>query len=300
MLSQDANMFFRIAAIITPVVLIILVGWLYGRKAHPDMSGINRATLDVIAPLLVVSAFVSKDFELLDQWNLLLCGVAVVLGSGILAWPIAKISGIDPKTFVPPMMFNNCGNMGLPLAVFAFGTAGLAPAVALFAISNLMHFTLGVKLVNPRASVKGVFANPMVIATILGIFLSSTKHLYTLPEPLYQSIKLLGDATVPLMLFSLGVRMKDANLKHWREGFLGAAICPIVGLTVALIIAPFVEMTDLQKGLLFVFASLPPAVLNFLVADRNKQDPELVASIVLLGNLSAMIFVPIGLYLGLR
>jgi predicted permease len=73
-----------------------------------------------------------------------------------------------------------------------------------------------------------------------------------------------------------------------------------VGLTVALIIAPFVEMTDLQKGLLFVFASLPPAVLNFLVADRNKQDPELVASIVLLGNLSAMIFVPIGLYLGLR
>ena len=38
MLSQDANMFFRIAAIITPVVLIILVGWLYGRKAHPDMS----------------------------------------------------------------------------------------------------------------------------------------------------------------------------------------------------------------------------------------------------------------------
>ena len=125
MLSQDANMFIRIAAIITPVVLIILVGWLYGRKAHPDMSGINRATLDVIAPLLVVSAFVSKDFELLDQWNLLLCGVAVVLGSGILAWPIAKISGIDPKTFVPPMMFNNCGNMGLPLAVFAFGTADL-------------------------------------------------------------------------------------------------------------------------------------------------------------------------------
>ena len=48
------------------------------------------------------------------------------------------------------------------------------------------------------------------------------------------------------------------------------------------------------------FASLPPAVLNFLVADRNKQDPELVASIVLLGNLSAMIFVPIGLYLGLK
>jgi len=293
-------MFWRIAGIITPVVLIILVGYLYGRKAHPDMAGINKATLDVIAPLLVVSAFVSKDFVLIDQWSLLLCGVAIVVGSGILAWPIAKISGMDPKTFVPPMMFNNCGNMGLPLAVFAFGSAGLAPAVALFAVSNLMHFTLGVKLVNPRAHISGVFANPMVIATIRGIVLSSTKHLFTLPEPLYISIKLLGDATVPLMLFSLGVRMKDANLSHWREGFLGAIVCPITGLIIALLIAPWIEMSDLQRGLLFVFASLPPAVLNFLVADRNHQEPERVASIVLLGNISAMIFVPIGLYLGLR
>ena len=246
-------MFWRIAGIITPVVLIILVGYLYGRKAHPDMAGINKATLDVIAPLLVVSAFVSKDFVLIDQWSLLLCGVAIVVGSGILAWPIAKISGMDPKTFVPPMMFNNCGNMGLPLAVFAFGSAGLAPAVALFAVSNLMHFTLGVKLVNPRAHISGVFANPMVIATIIGIVLSSTKHLFTLPEPLYISIKLLGDATVPLMLFSLGVRMKDANLSHWREGFLGAIVCPITGLIIALLIAPWIEMSDLQRGLTLCF-----------------------------------------------
>jgi predicted permease len=292
--------FLRIVGIITPVVLIIFVGWLYGRRAHPDMAGINKATLDVIAPLLVVSAFVSKEFVLWDQWSLLLSGIAIVMGSGLLAWPVAKLSGMDPKTFVPPMMFNNCGNMGLPLAVFAFGVVGLAPAVALFAVSNLLHFTLGVKLVNPQASLKGIFVNPMVIATILGVILSSTKHLFTLPESIYVSIKLLGDATVPLMLFSLGVRMKDANLSHWREGFLGAIICPVAGLAVALLIAPLIVMTDLQRGLLFVFASLPPAVLNFLVADRNQQDPELVASIVLLGNLSAMVFVPIGLYLGLR
>ena len=293
-------MFVRIAGIITPVILIVFVGWLYGRKAHPDMAGINKATLDVIAPLLVVSAFVSKDFVLWDQWSLLLSGVAIVMGSGLLAWPIAKLSGMDPKTFVPPMMFNNCGNMGLPLAVFAFGSMGLAPAVALFAVSNLLHFTLGVKLVNPKSHIRGVFANPMVIATIVGIVLSMTRGWFSLPEPVYTSIKLLGDATVPLMLFSLGVRMKDANLSHWKEGFLGAAVCPIAGLLVALVIVNLLDLTELQKGLLFVFAALPPAVLNFLVADRNQQDPELVASIVLLGNLSAMIFVPMGLYLGLR
>ena len=32
----------------------------------------------------------------------------------IIAWPVARIFGYQWKTFVPPMMFNNSGNMGLP------------------------------------------------------------------------------------------------------------------------------------------------------------------------------------------
>lgn len=290
----------RIVSIITPVILIILVGWIYGRKAHPDMTGINRATLDVIAPLLVVSAFVSKDFVLADQLALLGCAVAVVLGSGLLAWGIARAIGADPRTFVPPMMFNNCGNMGLPLSVFAFGPAGLAPAVALFAASNLMHFTIGLKVVNRHASLGQIARNPMVLATVAGVALSLARPWFSLPEPVYQSIKLLGDATVPLMLFALGVRMKDVSMKNWGMGMLGAAVCPLVGLACALVLTWLIPLTELQRGLLFVFAALPPAVLNFLVADHFRQEPDQVASIVLLGNIGAVIFVPIGLYLGLR
>ncbi|CAG2127686.1 AEC family transporter [Cupriavidus plantarum] len=293
-------MFARIVSIITPVILIILIGWIYGRRAHPDMTGINRATLDVIAPLLVVSAFISKDFVLADQLVLLACAVAVVLGSGVLAYVAARLLRADPRTFVPPMMFNNSGNMGLPLSVFAFGPAGLAPAVALFAMSNLMHFTIGLKIVNRHASLAQIARNPMVLATVGGVALSLAKPWFALPEPIYESIKLLGDATVPLMLFALGVRMKDVNLRNWGVGMWGAAVCPLAGIAVALLLVAVVPMTDLQRGLLFVFAALPPAVLNFLVADHFRQEPDQVASIVLLGNIGAVVFVPIGLYLGLR
>ncbi len=290
----------RIVSIITPVILIILVGWLYGRKAHPDMAGINRATQDVLAPLLVVSAFVSKEFVLADQLALLACAVGVVLGSGLLALGAARLMGADPRTFVPPMMFNNSGNMGLPLSVFAFGPAGLAPAVALFAASNLMHFTLGLKIVNRHASLAQISRNPMVLATIAGVALSLMRPWFALPDPVYQSIKLLGDATVPLMLFALGVRMKDVNLRNWGMGLAGAVICPLTGIVCALALAAVVPLTELQRGLLFVFAALPPAVLNFLVADHFRQEPDQVASIVLLGNIAAVVFVPVGLYLGLR
>ncbi|WP_423197928.1 MULTISPECIES: AEC family transporter [unclassified Cupriavidus] len=293
-------MFTRIVSIITPVILIILVGWIYGRRAHPDMTGINRATLDVIAPLLVVSAFISKEFVLADHLVLLACAAAVVLGSGLLALVAARLLRADPRTFVPPMMFNNSGNMGLPLSVFAFGPAGLAPAVALFAMSNLMHFTIGLKIVNRHASLAQIVRNPMVIATVAGVALSLAKPWFMLPVPIYESIKLLGDATVPLMLFALGVRMKDVNLRNWGMGMWGAAVCPLAGIAVALLLVGWVPLTDLQRGLLFVFAALPPAVLNFLVADHFRQEPDQVASIVLLGNIAAVVFVPIGLYLGLR
>ena len=47
--------------------------------------------------------------------------------------------------------------------------------------------------------------------------------------------------------------------------------------------------------MLFVFGALPPAVLNFLFAERYRQEPQRVASIVLIGNLAALIFLPLAL-----
>jgi len=45
--------------------------------------------------------------------------------------------------------------------------------------------------------------------------------------------------------------------------------------------------------LLILFGALPPAVLNYLVAERYHQQPQLVASIVLMGNLAALLFIPL-------
>ncbi|MCS6764078.1 MAG: AEC family transporter [Candidatus Protistobacter heckmanni] len=113
-------------------------------------------------------------------------------------------------------------------------------------------------------------------------------------------MQLLGNATVPLMLFALGARMVGESIRSWRVGLLGAVLCPVTGLLSALIVAPLFTLTPLQHGLLFIFASLPPAVLNFLLTDRYQQEPERIATIVLLRNMLAVVFVPIGLYISLR
>ena len=49
--------------------------------------------------------------------------------------------------------------------------------------------------------------------------------------------------------------------------------------------------------MLLVFGALPPAVLNFLFAERYRQEPQRVASIVLIGNLAALFFLPLALAL---
>jgi predicted permease len=44
---------------------------------------------------------------------------------------------------------------------------------------------------------------------------------------------------------------------------------------------------------------LPPAVLNFMVAEAFRQEPHKVASIVLIGNVLSVLFVAAGLLIAL-
>ena len=291
-------MFERLLGIILPVFLVIALGYAYARRAKPDMTWVNRINMSVLAPALIFSSLASKDFDLAASRGLMLGAVGVVAGSGLLAWPFAKLLREDVRTFVPPMMFNNCGNMGLPLAALSFGQAGLAAMVALFTISNLLHFTLGVHIVNRRAAFWPVFRSPMVIATFVG-FAFAVAH-PPLPDWLMLAIKLTGDAMIPLVLISLGVRMATVNWGGWNLGIIGALVCPLTGIAMAALLAPALALTQEQQGLLILFGCLPPAVFNFLVAEQYNQEPNKVASIVLVGNLAALVFVPLGLSIALH
>lgn len=292
------NITLRILEIVLPVLAIIVLGYVLGRMWKPDMRVVNRLNLDVFGPFLVLAYLSDKGVDLVSLWPLVVASVLIVLGSGLLAWPFAKFSGQNPRTFVPPMMFNNCGNMGLPLALFAFGAPGVAGMVALFTTSNLLHFTLGSFIVNKHADLKVLLKSPMVWATIIGASLGlSGLHL---PDSVHAPLKMIGDCTIPVMLLSLGVRMLDVKREDFSNSLLGAAVCPLTGLLLAGLVAMWLPMNKTQIGLVYLFGSLPPAVLNFLVADYYKQEPEKVASIVLVGNIASIVFIPFGLWFALR
>jgi predicted permease len=103
-----------------------------------------------------------------------------------------------------------------------------------------------------------------------------------------------------MMLISLGVRLTEVRWSDTRLGVIGGIVCPVTGLIMAAILAPLLGLDARQAGLLFLFGCLPPAVLNFMVAEQFKREPAKVASIVLTGNLMSLLCVPIGLSLALR
>ena len=293
------NIALRIVEIVLPVLVIIVMGYAIGRIWNrPDMRVVNRLNLDVFGPFLVLANLSDKSVDLLSLWPLVVASIVIVIGSGLIAWPFAKLSHQNPRTFVPPMMFNNCGNMGLPLALFAFGPTGVAGLVALFTTSNLLHFTLGAFIVHKHAELKLLAKSPMVWATVIGAALGLTgTHL---PDSVHAPMKMIGDCTIPVMLLSLGVRMLDVKREDFSNSLLGAAVCPLTGLLMAGIIVQYLPMSKEQVGLVYLFGALPPAVLNFLVADYYKQEPEKVASIVLVGNIASIVFIPLGLLFALK
>ena len=287
----------RIADVIIPVFLIVAIGYGYARRKAPDMLVFNRIALDVLAPVLVYSALSSKDFHLASHVPLLIGGTVLILGSGLLAWPVARIFGAQPRSLVPVVMFNNSGNMGLPLALLAFGPAHFGAAVALFSVANLLHFSIGARITSASARTRDLLTSPLMIGTALG-FASALTGLRP-PDVLLSGLKLLGDALLPMMLFALGVRLTSLTRAGLALGLLGALARPLIGLAIGIPLAWALGIEGAARGQLLLFAALPPAVMQFMLAERYHQEPDKVAAMIMLGNALAVVFVPLALAIGL-
>ncbi|WP_417579685.1 AEC family transporter [Nitrincola sp.] len=281
----------RIFQTIFPLLAIVLIGFVYARKRPTDMSVANKVNIDIFTPALIFSVMSAESFDLQNYYPLAFGALVVILASGLLIWPVCRFIGVKPKTFLPPMMFSNSGNLGIPLIVLAFGESALPAAVVLFLVENLLHFTLGLYILDHKTRLLNLLRMPMIIATLAGVAWSYSDMV--LPPALRTFVDMLGQIAIPLMLFALGVRMTSIDFTHWKIGLWGAVLAPASGLLVALALQPFLQLEPQHFAYLLLFAALPPAVLNYMISERYNQEPHLVAAIVLIGNVGSLLFIPV-------
>ena len=287
----------QILDITLPILVIVLLGFGYSRMVKPDLAGVNKMTIDLLLPILIFTSMSSKSFDPTTALLFLLASVLHIGLTGLLALPLARLSGAGAGGFLPCAMFTNVGPIGIPLIVLAYGPQGLPLAVVLLVVSNILHFTLGAGIMSGRINWRMVYANPLVWATLLGLgFAQGGLHL---PQWLDRPLAMISAVIVPLMLLSLGARLASSQIKDAGVGLRGAALTALLRLVACFAILWILPLTGIERGAFILYACLPSAMFNFMLADRFKVEPNKVASMVIMGHLTSLAVLPFGLWLAL-
>lgn len=288
-------MFSKIASITLPIFTLVLVGFLYSRRVKPDLGGANKLVVDIALPILIFISLSAKSFDPISAMSFTGASIVLILLTGLIAWPFAKFSGASVQAFLPCAMFTNVGPIGIPLIALAYGPEGMAPAVVLLVISNILHFTLGAGVMSGKVDWRMVYANPLVWSTVLGV--ASSQLQITLPEWVQTSCTMIGSVLVPMMLMSLGARLASSQVADAWVGVRSGVLILIIRLAAVLLALWFIPLEGLERGALILFACLPSAVFNFMLADKFQVEPNKVASTVIVGHLLSLTFLPLGIWL---
>lgn len=283
-------MFEQVVGILFPVFALAAAGFAVGRWLKPDFKPINRINMDVCIPALVFASLTTMPLDT-EQVPLITASLVAVLVPAVLMIPICKIFKLNFKAWAPPHMFRNSGNLAIPLFTYTFGDTALAPAVLLFVVSACIHISLGLALLSEGNPIKQIFKMPIFLATAVAMTLNLSG--VAVWNPVYEATSLLGQAAVPIMLLSLGSQMVNLRLSGLKVGLLCTAQSLFTGAIAFAIIYFFIPLPTLHLQMMVLFTMLPPAVMNYLFAERFNVEPPKVASMVLFGNFLSVVTLPI-------
>ncbi|WP_282064247.1 AEC family transporter [Vibrio rotiferianus] len=283
-------MLHQVVSILFPVFALVFVGYLVGRFIKPDFRPINRINMDVFTPALVFSSLVSMPIDM-GQAPLLLAAIIAVIVPGIVMVPITKLTGLSFKAWVPPHMFRNSGNLAIPLFTYTFGELALPSAVLLFVVSACLHISLGVMLLSSGNPLKQIIKMPIFLSASLALAMNLSG--VSIWNPLYEATALLGQAAVPVMLLSLGAQMLNLRLDGLKVGLVCTAQSLGTGAIAFALIYWLIPLQIMQLQMMVLFTMLPPAVMNYLFAERLNIEPMTVASMVLFGNFFSILTLPL-------
>jgi predicted permease len=288
-------MILKIIDITLPIFLLALIGFFYSKRVNPDLSGANKLIVDIALPILIFISLSAKSFDPVSALTFTGASVGLILLSGLIALPLAKFSGASRQAFLPCVMFTNVGPVGIPLIALAYGPESVAFSVVLLVISNVLHFTLGAGVMSGKVDWRMVYANPLIWATVLGVFSSEVG--WVLPTALHTSLTMIGNVLVPMMLLSLGARLAGSQIKDVKVGVQSSIMILVIRLLATFVLLSFIPLQGIERGALILFACLPPAVFNFMLADKFQVEPNKVASSVIVGHIFSLVFLPLGIWL---
>ncbi len=280
---------------VVPVFVLIAIGFCFARYKKISLDPITEIVVYLGAPCLVFTSLATKPLFAADIAVICAGALGIFAGVGLLIRLYAWLSGFSSPGFTLPVLFLNAGNMGIPLALFAFGEPGLQRATLFYVIITLIHNSLGLYLLGGRGVAGEIFRLPLIYAAVLGLGFNLAK--IPIPEPIFQPLSVLGMSVIPLMLVSLGYRLYTMRSVTWGHSLAGALIRVLGGFASAYLTVELLGIQGINRQVILLYGSLPSAVINFMLTEKYSRDPELAASIILFSTVLSLVTVPVVLWL---
>ncbi|MEM6620150.1 MAG: AEC family transporter [Pseudomonadota bacterium] len=279
---------------VTPVFLLALIGVVWVRLGYDySVQFVTRMAMSLSVPCLIFTALMNTEIEREALLATVWATVAAYGGVTALFWGLCAATGLSIRTYLAPLIFGNTGNLGLPLALFAFGDAGLGYAVVIFALMGIYSFTVGIWIVSGGASLMRLVQEPLVAATVLGLVFMWQG--WRTPLWATNTLTLIGQMAIPLMLITLGVALARLTPERliFSVGLSAVKIAVCAG--VAFAAGTYFSLQPVALAVLVLQVSTPVAVTSYLLAEKYGAQAEEVAGLVVVSTLLSVATLPITL-----
>jgi predicted permease len=277
--------------IVAPVFLLAGIGFAWVKLGFEyRIQFVTQLAMSLGVPCLIFVSLMQTRIDPKALADLSLASAATYGAVTVAAWILIRAMGLNRRTYLAPVIFGNTGNLGLPLALFAFGEAGLGYAVVVFAVMAVWSFTFGIWLVAEGGSPWKVVKEPLVAATLLGaLFLWQG---WQTPLFLTNTLDLIGQMAIPLMLITLGVAVARLN----PQGAARAVVISVLKLAlcvgIAWAIGRWFQLDDVAFSVLVLQVATPVAVTSYMLAEKYGADGQAVAGLVVVSTLVGVIALP--------
>ena len=284
-------MFHTLFEIIAPIGLIVLIGYLLAVNTEKiDTAGISRLVMLVGTPALVFSTITTTDLPTALLVEVSLGALCVCLAAIVFATFTLRILNLSVNTYLPAMTMPNSGSLGLPLVLLAFGEKGLAFGVAFYILIAIFQYSVMPIVVIGKFSLKSVLQEPLIWSVV-----SALVCLFgglEVPHVIADTTKILGGMMIPVMLLLLGASIAKLGLKDLRHSLLLAALRLVIGIAAGISAILLLGTSGIASGTIFLMATMPSALVTYVIAARYEKDPVLVAGLVVTSTVLSLAALP--------
>ena len=296
------EIYIKLFEVVFPVFFVVGIGYYLGKKNPKiDTKFITNFAANIGTPAMVIYAVTSTgiNFEIFRDyfWYYLL---AIICFSIVGIINLFLINTKDIIRELPPLIFPNTGNMGLPICLFAYGSQGLGVSASITSLIILMHFTVGVFLADRKFNLDVIIKNPPFYAIIF----SAIVLFYEIDMPVFviNTTEWLMYVTIFLILMSLGIALTRLKVFSLNKAVVSSITRMFIGPLIGIGLIWFFNLEGFAAGVLLIQCSMPSAVLNYLVGSiySPKKVVDSVASTIVVSTVMSFITIPIVVYFALR